>query len=249
MRKAYLTIDDSPSARSDDLIDGLVARGVPALLFCRGDLLADNPEAMEGAVQQGMVLGNHGFIHKRAGDLGFEGVVDSIARTEWLIDQVYKDANVTRPGKYFRFPYIDRGDGDLLERRFFDIIAAAQTGDDVCIPQNDAVLKIQEWLAGQGFEQPFTGVSHPLYQLPLIHDAHDCLFTYSTGDWMLNARYKGKQPMQTLTDLTAAMEADPYLMHEPGAQIILVHDHAEITDAVLGLVDYLLNKDFTFEEF
>ena len=37
MSKAYLTIDDSPSARTDDLTDALVARKIPALLFCRGD--------------------------------------------------------------------------------------------------------------------------------------------------------------------------------------------------------------------
>jgi len=241
MPKAYLTIDDSPSARTDDLVDGLVARGVPALLFCRGDLLEANPDPMIRAVQKGMVLGNHGYTHKRAGDLGFDAVCDSIAKTEGLIDHCYAMAARPRPGKYFRFPYIDRGDGDLLERRFGDIVASGN------VPENEAVRRLQDWLSEHGFAQPFENVTHPLYQAPGVREAKDCLFTYSTGDWMLNARYKGTQPMQSLNDLTDAMKRDPYLMTEPGAQVILIHDHDEITAAALGMVDYLLNRDFVFE--
>ncbi|HEY8963820.1 MAG TPA: polysaccharide deacetylase family protein [Alphaproteobacteria bacterium] len=246
MPKAYLTIDDSPSKQTDRLVDGLVERGVPAILFCRGDFLEADQDIMVRAVKKGMVLGNHAYMHKRAGDLAFEAETYSITRTDILIDRVYRRANVKRPGQYFRFPYIDRGDGDLLERRFFDIIATIEDGKKVKLPETKPVARLQKWLKENGFTQPFQGVTHPLYQLPLIRDAQDCLFTYSTGDWMLNARYKGTQPLQSLPDVTAAMDADPYLMSESGAQIVLIHDHDEITDVALGIVDHMLKNKFEF---
>jgi peptidoglycan/xylan/chitin deacetylase (PgdA/CDA1 family) len=63
MHEIYLTIDDTPSPLTDDLVDGLVARGVPALLFCRGDFLDASPDAAYRAIDKGMVLGNHGYEH------------------------------------------------------------------------------------------------------------------------------------------------------------------------------------------
>jgi hypothetical protein len=165
-----------------------------------------------------------------------------------LICQAYHRAGISRPGKYFRFPYIDRGDGDLLERRFNDLITAVEQGDEPHIPSSDAVSRLQTFLKAQGFIQPFRGVRHPLYAVPAVAEACDCLFTYSTGDWMLNARHRGTQPYQSKEDLIRAMEDDPYLLQGDGPQIILMHDHAEIIEPVLALVDHLLNRDTVFLE-
>src|SRR5262249_4729079 len=45
MRKtAYLTIDDGPSVDMVAKVDYLAARRIPAVWFCRGDLLAARPE-------------------------------------------------------------------------------------------------------------------------------------------------------------------------------------------------------------
>ena len=49
-RQAYLTIDDSPSTRMDDMVDALSARGVPAIFFCRGDYLALRLESASRAI-------------------------------------------------------------------------------------------------------------------------------------------------------------------------------------------------------
>jgi len=49
----YLTIDDSPSARTDDLVAFLTSRDIPALLFVRGDNMEQYPRAIARA--QGII--------------------------------------------------------------------------------------------------------------------------------------------------------------------------------------------------
>lgn len=246
MPKAYLTIDDSPSRNSTQLLDALHERGVPAIIYCRGDALEENPAPMVRAIKQGFTLANHAFRHKPASEMGIDKLTQGISLTENLIDMCYGTAHHKRPGKYFRFPYIDRGNGDRIERRFFDLINAVNQGNTPELPEDDTVRSIQNFLKNHGFTQPFKGVTHPLYQVPTIKDAHDCLFTYSTGDWMLNERHRGTQPLQSLDDLKNALDNDPYVLHEGGNQIILIHDQPEITDSVIALVDHMLARNIEF---
>lgn len=241
MPTAYLTIDDSPSRSSTRLFDALHERGIPALVFCRGDALEENAKPVVRAIKQGFTLANHGFRHIAAGEQGVHATTEGILQTEQLLDMCYGLASIHRHHKYFRFPYIDRGDGDRIERRFFDLIA--NPTDIHTTPEVDA---IQAFLNDYGFTQPFENVTHPLYQVPTIKNAYDCLFTYSTGDWMLNARHRGTQPLQSLDDLTNALDADPYVLHENGNQIILIHDQPEITDAVIALVDHMIDRNIQF---
>lgn len=241
MPNVYLTIDDSPSPNTTRLFDALHERDIPALVFCRGDALEENPNPVIRAIKQGFVMANHGYRHKPAVELGFQKLTHGITQTEDLLDMCYAKAGVKRTHKYFRFPYIDRGDGDRIERRFFDFIA-----NPTDIPLTPNVMDIQEFLKNQGFTQPFLNVTHPLYKVPAIANAYDCLFTYSTGDWMLNARHKGTQPLQSLDDLTNALDSDPYLLHESGSQIVLIHDQPEITDTVIALVDHMLSRNVNF---
>ncbi|HEY8191255.1 MAG TPA: polysaccharide deacetylase family protein, partial [Alphaproteobacteria bacterium] len=63
--EAYLTIDDSPSAHTGELTVALQKRGVPALLFCRGDRMEKNPDAIVEALECGFVIGNHAYSHTR----------------------------------------------------------------------------------------------------------------------------------------------------------------------------------------
>lgn len=241
--EAYLTIDDSPSDHSGALIDFLARHGIQGMLFCRGDRLEQNPAPIVHAIEQGMIVANHNYSHKSAGTLSHEELVGEIEKTESLIDAAYRTAGRPRPGKYFRFPYLDKGDGDRLEQRFDEIIKDPQGAD---LSGNDKTRKLQDYLKREGFAQPFAGVTHPLYRNKDVAAAADCLFTYSSCDWMLTGRHKGKWQYKTLDDLKRKIDADPYLCREGGAQVTLFHDQPEIEDVAIELIQHMLDKGFSF---
>ena len=193
MTSCYLTIDDSPSSHTDEMIDYLVDKKIPALLFVRGDLLEGNLAPIIRAIKNGFVIGNHSYAHKPFGEYTYEQAIDDIEKCDRIIDKTYEQANVKRPGKYFRFPYLDRGDGDRIERYF-------ETVSDVDISMDEKVQKIQTYLHENDFTQPFK-TNHPLYKNKSIASAVDCLMTYTSFDWMLTDRHIGKWNCNNIDDL------------------------------------------------
>ncbi len=243
--KAYLTIDDSPSPDTDALVDFLSRHDITALLFCRGGLLEEHPAPVVRAIEHGLIIGNHNFSHRPAGDLGVAQTIAEIEQTETLIDAAYRQAGKSRPGRYFRFPYIDRGNGDRLERRFGEITAAP----DKALPADENVQALQDYLQREGFTQPFAGVTHPLYQNADIAAAADCLFTYSACDWMLTERHHGQWNYRTIGDLTRKIDDDPHLCRETGPQIALFHDQGGLLQVVVALIRHMTDKGFSFLPF
>jgi len=245
----FLTIDDSPSPVTDRLTDYLKSQRIPALLFCRGDRMEANPGPLIRAIRKGFVIGNHAYSHRPAGELGPDGMMDEIERTEELIEAANIEARVKRPGYYFRFPYVDRGGGDRLEQRFQGIIEDVQKGKAVALHNGQgkaSVEVLQDFLQGSEFTQPFPGVNHPLYQHKEIAEATDCLFTFTSGDWMMSARHKGKWPYKTLEDLEKRMEDDPWVLRDGNTGIVLFHDQEEIIDATIHLIGYMKSREVKF---
>jgi len=230
----YLTIDDSPSARTDDLVAFLTSRDIPALLFVRGDNMEQYPRAIARAIKAGMVIGNHSHSHTPAGDMSFAQWRTDFEACEALINAAYSEAGTPRTGHYYRFPYIDRGDGVRVERAF------AEHGEGG-FAQNDAVRRIQDYLRENGFNQPFTNLTRDY-----PHDAADCLFTYTSGDWMLTRRHLGKWPYKSVQDLIDKANADETLAEQGVNHVLLMHDQAEIFDEVCALIDYFAKKGARF---
>lgn len=249
MPKAYLTIDDSPSSQMSSLCDALAKRNIFALFFCRGDFLQSHLDEAVSAINQGFILANHAYSHRPFGDLSYEECIEEIEKTEELLDVAYQKADTQRPGRHFRFPYLDRGDGDRLERRFDGFIQSIQKGEDVSLPSSDKVERLQNYLRAQNFMQPFTKVNHPLYSIPDIQGSADCMLTYSSCDWMLREKYKGAQPYQTREDLVQRLQRDPYVPSEEITSIILFHDHEELTESVLYVVGSMQDQGFEFLEY
>lgn len=256
---AYLTIDDSPSTRMEDLVSFLSERSVPALFFCRGDFLEENPSQVIRAVQAGLVLGNHSYDHARASQADIDRFIAGILRTEDLIEDIYDTAGEERPGKHFRFPHIDRGCGgwivdyDSMEERHRDEAVCALSeglnisGTEAPAPeQRKTKQRLQDWLRENGFTAPFANISPSWYAQPDIAGAVDCLFTYSTCDWMVTRRHLGKWPCQSLEDLKNRIDADPYLTREGATGIVLAHDQAEIMDVTIALIDHMLSRGVEF---
>ena len=258
MPRLLLTIDDSPSGTTDDLTDFLSARGVPAILFCRGDRLEKNPDPIVRAIQKGFTIGNHAWSHTRFSTLSFEQGVTEIDQTQALIDATYDRAGVARSPRYFRFPHMDRGCGgwivdydaagphrDFLIRFFGD-------GLNISLdPPSDALKKKQQrWqdhLAQSGFlPLPASGITLPWFTGSGMAQAIDAMYTYSTSDWMVTARHAGKWPYQDVNDLLRKIDDDPGLQTTDTDHIILAHDQDELLPVVRSLVDHMIAKGFIF---
>lgn len=247
--RVYLTIDDSPSQGTTVLTDYLWQKKIPALMFCRGDRLSQNLDPVVSAIQKGFVMGNHSFAHRPSGDLTFDAWAEDFEQCETLLDEAYRRAGVPRPGKYYRFPYIDRGDGDRVERRFPALLDQVAFGRSVIWPHSLNVKKIQDYLKAKGCVQPFVNIRHPLYTIPEIKDAADCLFTYSTCDWMLTARHlpNPEWPHKDVASLCRAMDADPFLNDPAGTNVVLIHDQDDLWLVAKALIDHMLRREFIFE--
>jgi len=256
MPEALLTIDDSPSSQTGALTSFLKSRNISAILFCRGDNLEKNPDAAAQAVLDGFVLGNHAYSHTRFSTLTFEQGVEEIRKTETLINDVYKDAGVERPAKYFRFPHMDRGCGgwvvdyDAVPRHREALVRLFAEGLNISLTPPDAAMvekkkKLQNFLWAEGFKRlPLTPL-FPWFAETEMMEAVDAMFTYSTSDWMVTPRHAGKWQYKTVADLTAKIDADPWLAR-PGRHIILAHDQPDLLETVKTLVIYLQEKGFTF---
>lgn len=258
MSDLLLTIDDTPSGQTDALTDYLAARGVPAILFCRGDLMEANPEPVVRAIKKGFIIANHAWSHTRFSQLSYEQGVDEILRTEALIEDAYKKAGVARTAKYFRFPHMDRGtagwivDYDAAPAHRGTLTRFFQDGLNIDLTPPSAELvekknKWQEFLKAQGFAPlPSSCITLPWYKDTEMAQAVDAMFTYSTSDWMVTERHKGKWPYKDIAALRKKI--DDEVLPRDGAHIVLAHDQDELLPVVQALVDHMLQKKMTFRK-
>lgn len=257
--KAYLTIDDSASERMDDLTDFLAEQSIPALFFCRGDMLERHMDSAIRAVVQGFVLGNHTYSHQRSSAQDVDWIIADIERTEKLLDDVYHLAGQTRTGKYLRFPHMDRGTaGWIVDYDAYDAAVRADLLETFAgglnvqsmdRPAPDLFAKkdqLQAYLCREGFSQPFRNVTRDWYRHGEAAQALDCLYTYSNCDWMVTERHRGKWPYQSLDDLIEKARKDPYLTQKGAVNVILAHDQAEIIDITIKLVHDLRQNGMEF---
>ena len=236
MPSCYLTIDNSPSVHTDEMIDYLTRKNIPALLFIRGDLCAKNPASIIRAIQKGFIIGNHSYSHIPFGELSFKQAIDDIERCETEINRCYAKAEIIRQGKYFRFPYLDRGDSDRIERHFDNV-------SQVDINDNHNVQKLQNYLNQHGFTQPFQ-TNHPIYHNQSIANAADCLMTYTSYDWMMTARHKGKWDYKTIGDLKTRIDDNDIKNYD--GNILIFHDQDETFDSFKSLIDHMISKGYDF---
>lgn len=259
MPKAYLTIDDSPTAISLNLCRYLKDQNIPAIFYCRGDNIEQHFGDTVEMIRMGFVIGNHGYAHKRAVGLDYEDVIEDISRCEDLIDKAYDAAGVKRPGKYYRFPYLDRGCGawivdfdklpDDIRPIIHDLFADGLYLDDTRPTEalREKKHMLQYWLADKGFTLPFEGVTFPWYQHPQMASALDALYTFSTSDWMLTARHLEKDhPYKTIEDLKGKIDSDPYLFSDKHNNIVLIHDQVELEHVFKALVGHMAASGIEF---
>lgn len=268
---AYMTIDDSPTYDTDRLTDFLVAREVPAVLFCIGSAYTDLdipcqgmeqlPDPIVRAIEKGFVVGNHTYTHRRSSELPFAEVITEIEKTESLIEAMYKKAGKARTHKLLRFPHIDRGAGGWI----VDYTAAGIYGDTLgelfgrglnitmtppSAEQVEKKARIQDYLAQEGFSADvFGGVSFPWYAGTEMAAARDSLYTFSTSDWMMNPDFRAKGHTwlyNSIDELKQKIDEDQWLNSGDSANIVLAHDHNNMFGATTALIDHMLAKNIRF---
>lgn len=272
-RKAYLTIDDSPTRHTDDLTDFLVREDVPAVLFCIGSAYKDLHLDCEGieqnalpilnAIHKGFVIGNHTYTHRRSSELSYDEVISEIEKTENLIEQLYQEAGKPRPVKLIRFPHLDRGAGanivdfEKAGPHRLDLLRLFTSGLNIDLQkptaeQIDKKARIQNYLKREGFTADvYPGVKLPWYAQTEMAQARDSLMTFSTSDWMLNPDFREHSalwPYKSLDALKAKMDDDKDLQRTDTAHIILAHDHNNLFETTTELVRYMKAQNFKFEE-
>lgn len=270
-KRAYLTIDDSPTTHTDMLTDWLVARDVPAVIFAIGSNYTDmhlhcegmvqNPDPVRHAIEKGFVIGNHTYTHRRSSELSFEDVVREIEQTETLIDDLYRQTGKSRTHKLIRFPHIDRGCGawvvdyDEAAKKGYDLKNLFLEGlniklADPTVEQREKKQKIQEYLAKEGFTASvYKGVTFDWYLNTEMAEARDSLYTFSTSDWMMNPdfeSYRKDWPYQSLDALKKKIDDDPWLQSGDSANIILAHDHNNMFGVTTALVEHMQKNGIEF---
>jgi peptidoglycan/xylan/chitin deacetylase (PgdA/CDA1 family) len=244
-----------------DLTSHLSEKGIPAIFYCRGDRLQENPAAAIRAIQKGFILANHATNHQRSSQKDLDWIIEDIDHCERLLDDLYAQAKIAKKGKYFRFPHVDRGMGGwIVDYDAYDetnrkaVLAAFAEGlnvemtgrpDPLLFAKRDA---IQTYLKQAGYTQPFSKVTHDWFRRGEIANAADCLYTYSNCDWMVTERHKGKWPYKSVEDLKAKAKSDKWLSEEGSVNVILAHDQAEIVDITIELIEDLGNSGINFLE-
>ena len=233
-KTVYLTIDDGPSADFRPKAEYLLERRVPAVLFCRGDFLEQRREQAIWAVQQGFIIGNHSYNHSRFSYLSLAEACEQIGRTDAIIDEIYVDAGIRRPAKWFRFPGGDKG-GMMYSGVFKPRSGKGQAHKDA----------IQAFLRRYGYEQPaFTGITYGYCREGgLLRDA-DWHWTYDCGEYHIDQPHP-HFGIDTLEKALARMDEDVPEggrgLNYPGSEdIILLHDIERTTHVFMPIVDRLI---------
>ncbi len=237
---AYLTIDDGPSTFWEKKLDHLISRGVAAIWFCTGKAMETHPDFAHKAIAAGHIIANHSFNHPYFSDTSLENCYSQIQNTDRIIEETYSKSGVTRPAKYFRFPYGDKG---------------GYTHDEVLEPYGCKGTHrkevLQNFLRKLGYTQPaFSGITYVYYhRAGLLADA-DWHWTYDCREWELS----GANSLSGLNNLDMVFERmeenapECYrgLNHEGSEDIVLIHDHVNTTEMFPPIIDRLLSKGIEF---
>lgn len=106
-RAAYLTIDEGPAEDFMQKVNYLNGKGIRAIWFCLGEALERFSEEALYAIQTGHVIGNRGYDHTDFSAISLMDVRGQIEQTDRIIDNLYARADIVRPIKVFRFPFME----------------------------------------------------------------------------------------------------------------------------------------------
>jgi peptidoglycan/xylan/chitin deacetylase (PgdA/CDA1 family) len=101
-RKIAVTFDDGPiRGKTGQILDILAQHQVKAAFFCIGNRIRDNEDILSRIEQEGHMIGNHTFYHRRVfGFLSAAQITDELKATDREVERV-----IGRKPRFFRPPY------------------------------------------------------------------------------------------------------------------------------------------------
>ncbi len=227
LKRIYLTIDDGPTDNTDDIVEFLKEKSIPAIMFFCGESIERNEKAAQNAIKNGFIIGNHSFYHKYFSSIPLKEALEDINRTERIIENLYVKCGYNREMKLFRFPYGDKGYRwtklNVLLRKL-----------------NKKYRKIQEFLSYKGFDKiDSRSIQANIYYKWLLGDI-DVFWTFDTNDWQLG---KGDSNY-SYSELDNHLEN---LKRRPKDEIILMHDRADTAEYLFYIVEKLISYGYIFD--
>lgn len=93
-----LTFDDGPSIYTEELLDGLKARGVKATFFVIGESAEVYPEIVTREAAEGHIVGNHTYHHVEITKLSVAAAREEIEKTNNILEKLtQKKTEYVRP--------------------------------------------------------------------------------------------------------------------------------------------------------
>jgi peptidoglycan-N-acetylglucosamine deacetylase len=227
LKTAYLTIDDSPSKHMKHKVDYLKKNSVPAVFFCRGDLLEKYQEQALYAIKEGFVLGNHAYSHVPFSKLSQKECLSEILRTDILIENLYKEANIQQPIKLFRYPMGDKG-------------FPKKSVKNVMRTFYKKFNRMDNYLTNLGYVSlKNVNIKKRTPHFLMMNDV-DLYWSFDIGEWRI---WKENRKLKDIID-----RINKHLSYKEGNEIILMHDQNETQEYFEEIIEKLISKGFQFKE-
>ncbi len=136
MIKALLTIDDIASKNTPAIVDWLVSRKIPAIMFMIGETDQWCHDEALYALKNGITVGNHSYTHPYFSKLDLQEAKSEIEKCEEVLDGLYREAGIERKYRPFRFPFGDKGgdNKDVLQKLLKDMGMNKVRDDEIPYP-------------------------------------------------------------------------------------------------------------------
>jgi len=201
MRKAVITIDDSPSPITNEIVTYLKVHNIFCIFFCIGKKMQENESIIDRIINSGCVIGNHSYSHQSFSNLSLSECKKEILKTEEVIEYAYSRNNVQRPMKCFRFPYGDKG--------------------------GDKRSELQEYLRIMGFNGlDELRITYDWYHDNFLDSDKDVFWTFDCMDYLISvegSNFNSENVRKHLIDKNPANGG--VLVTGISDEIILLHDN------------------------
>ncbi|KAE9963239.1 hypothetical protein EG328_011579 [Venturia inaequalis] len=97
-----LTIDDAPSAYTDEIVQVLKQNGAKATFFVIGSQVPGREDILKHIVLSGSELGNHAMHDEPSRSLSDATLIAEMQTVDNIIRHTYSAASIARPPNYFR---------------------------------------------------------------------------------------------------------------------------------------------------
>ncbi len=247
-KKAFLTIDDSPTKDFIAKLDCLEKYTIPAVLFCIGNLLEEHSDMAIQGIKRGFPIANHSYSHPHFSSITVDQCKWEISKTDEIIEALYSEAGVQRPAKWFRFPYGDKGD-----KKNGKVFSRFKRGNSI------RKVEIQNHLKALGYSQPpFQSVKYQYMQKAKLYDDIDWSWTFDIMEWAMQenkpslglknldkifARLKKKKPR----DCRGFLGFEKRWLASDSAEVILLHDHEGTSVHFESIIRALTELPLQFE--